>query len=107
MYWSRWSSSAAVAASVPPLARSWLLIAAICFSALLAAMMDSLMPVSALARRLWMPAVVALSCWAIDCAALTTPMRADGESGLVDRPCSAVNRLLNAYSIVPLSSGLP
>ncbi|MGY4311449.1 hypothetical protein ACVWW1_000752 [Bradyrhizobium sp. JR3.5] len=52
------------------------------------------MPASALARSVWMPCEVALSCCAMDCAALTTPIRADCESGLVDKPCTAVRNLL-------------
>ena len=50
----------------------------------------SLIPVSALARRFWMPCVVTLSCCDSACAALMTPIRADCESGLVDSPCIAV-----------------
>ncbi len=80
---------------------------AICFIALFAMLMELLMPVSALARRFWMPCVVALSCCASACAALTTPIRADAESGLVDSPCTAVVSLLNASSMVPDESGLP
>src|SRR5699024_12431927 len=50
---------------------------AICCNALFAVLMESLMPASALARSVWIPCEVALSCCAIDCAALTTPMRAE------------------------------
>ena len=83
------------------------MIRAICDSALFAVLTESLIPVSALARRAWMPCVVALSCCVIACAALTTPIRADWESGLVDNPWSAVVRALNALSMVPVSSGFP
>jgi hypothetical protein len=59
---------------------------AICDIALFAVTIESLMPISALARRDCIPCVVALSVCAMVCAALTALIRADCESGLVDRP---------------------
>ncbi len=65
------------------------------------------MPLSAAPRMVWMPWDIELSCCAMVCAALTTPIRADVLSGLVPSACTAVVRLLKAFSSVPVEFGSP
>ena len=68
---------------------------------------ESAMPSSALAAQAWMPCVMPLSCCVSDLRRVdSTPLRADGESGLVDSACSAVVKLLNTVSSVPCRAGL-
>ncbi len=107
IYWSRWSSSAAVEASVAPPRSNWPLMVAIWAIALLATRTLSAMPASALERCVWMPCEATLSCWASMAAALTAVMRADAESGLVESPCKALVKPLKAASMVPVEPGLP
>ena len=54
-----------------------------------------------------MPRVMLLSCCTSDCAALTTAMRADCESELVDSACTALVSALKALSSVPADPGVP
>ncbi len=80
---------------------------AICCIALLAMLTAPLRPCSALARRLWMPRVMLLSCCTSDCAALTTAMRADCESDEVESACTELVSALKALSSVPADPGVP
>jgi hypothetical protein len=73
----------------------------------LAVLTAELSPASAWLRSDWMPPDMLLSCCVSDCAALSTPIRADWLSELVDSPCTAVTRLLNAVSSVPVPPGVP
>src|SRR5205814_6193467 len=86
---------------------SWVLRLTICCIAVLAVLTAELSPDSAWLRSDWMPADMLLSCCVSDCAALSTPIRADWLSELVDSPCTAVTRLLNAVSSVPVPPGVP
>ena len=94
MYWSRWSCSEAVVASLLLAVPSCRLIWAMRAIASLARVTASESPSSASLRSPCTSVVMLLSCWVSTLAELSTLARAEVEPGLVDSASSAPMKLL-------------
>ena len=83
------------------------LMAAICWIALLAACTSVEMPCSVDSRSDWIPPLIALSCCASACAELSAVLCAGADDGLAIRPCSAEVKLENSVSSPFDDPGVP